>query len=45
MTDRIETTISVRPVSISIEKTFGETCSRFESRMGRIDYAGLQNAL
>jgi hypothetical protein len=34
---RIQSTISVR--HISIEKTFNETCSRFESCMGRIDYA------
>jgi hypothetical protein len=37
--DRVQSTISVRHVSISIEKTFSETCPRFESRMGRIDYA------
>jgi uncharacterized protein (DUF302 family) len=37
--NRIQRTISVRHVSISIEKTFSETCSRFESRMGHIDYA------
>ncbi len=35
----VQSTISVQHVSISIEKTFSETCSRFESRMGRIDYA------
>ena len=45
MTSRIQTTISVRHVSISIEKTFGETCSSFESRMGRIDYAGFNKML
>jgi uncharacterized protein (DUF302 family) len=42
---RIQTTISVRHVSISIEKTFSETCSRFESRMGRIDYAAFEKML
>jgi uncharacterized protein (DUF302 family) len=36
--NRVQSTISVQHVSISIEKTFSETCSRFESRMGRIDY-------
>ena len=36
---RVQSTISVRHVSISMEKTFSETCSRLESRMGRIDYA------
>src|SRR5437870_3456540 len=45
MTSRIQPTISVRHVSISIEKTFGETCSSFESRMGRIDYAGFNKML
>src|SRR5262249_61613529 len=42
---RIQTTISVRHVSISVEKTFSETCSRFESRMGRIDYAAFEKML
>jgi uncharacterized protein (DUF302 family) len=36
--NRVQSTISVRHVSISIEKPFGETCLRFESRMGRLDY-------
>src|SRR5262245_37576655 len=43
--NRTQTTISVRHVSISIEKTFSETCSRFESRMGRIDYAAFEKML
>ena len=43
--NRVQTTISVRHVSISIEKTFSETCSRFESRMGRIDYAAFDKKL
>jgi uncharacterized protein (DUF302 family) len=42
---RIQTTISARHVSISVEKTFSETCSRFESRMGRIDYAAFDKML
>src|SRR4029434_1812258 len=42
---RVTTTISVRPVSISMERTFTETCSRFESRMGRIDYAAFDKKL
>jgi uncharacterized protein (DUF302 family) len=37
--NRVQSPIFVEHVSISIEKTFSETCSRFESRMGRIDYA------
>jgi hypothetical protein len=40
-----ERTISVRHISISIEKTFGETCSKFESRMGRIDSAAITKML
>src|SRR5215468_742162 len=43
--NRIQITISVRHVSISIEKTFSETCSRFESRMGRIDYSAFEKML
>src|SRR5262245_5987501 len=43
--NRIQTTISVRHVSISVEKTFSETCSRFESRMGRIDYAAFEKKM
>src|SRR5262245_39231877 len=42
---RNQTTISVRHVSISVEKTFSETCSRFESRMGHIDYAAFDKML
>ena len=41
----VQSTISVRHVSFSIEKTFSETCSRFESRMGRIDYAAFDKML
>ena len=36
--NRAENTTSVRHVSVSLDKTFQETCTRFESRMGRIDY-------
>ena len=43
--NRVQATISVRHVSISIEKTFSETCSRFESRMGHIDYADFNKML
>jgi uncharacterized protein (DUF302 family) len=43
--NRVQTTISVRHVSISIERTFSEACSRFESRMGRIDYAAFDKKL
>src|SRR4030095_798034 len=43
--NRVQTTISVRHVSISIERTFTETCSRFESRMGRIDYGVFEKML
>src|SRR5262245_245480 len=43
--DRVQTTIPVQHVSISIEKTFSETCSRFEARMGRIDYAAFDKML
>jgi len=43
--NRIQTTISVRHVSIFIERTFSETCSRFESRMGRIDYGAFDKML
>jgi len=43
--DRVQTTIPVQHVSISIEKPFSKTCSRFESRMGRIDYAALDKML
>jgi uncharacterized protein (DUF302 family) len=42
---RTQSTISVQHVSISVEKTFTETCSRFESRMGRIDYAAFNKML
>src|SRR5262245_5736292 len=43
--ERIQRTISVRHVSISIAKTFSDTCSRFESRMGRIDHAAFTKLL
>ena len=43
--NHVQSTISVQHVSISIEKTFSETCSRFESRMGRIDYAAFNKML
>ena len=43
--NRVQNTISVQHVSISIEKTFSETCSRFESRMGRIDYVAFDKML
>src|ERR1700756_4809705 len=36
--NRAENMVSVRHVSVSLDKTFQETCTRFESRMGRIDY-------
>lgn len=43
--ERIKSTISVRHVSISLEKMFSETCARFESRMGRIDHAAFTKLL
>jgi uncharacterized protein (DUF302 family) len=43
--NRVQGTILVRHVSILIERTFTETCSRFESRMGRIDYAAFDKKL
>src|SRR5262249_33699699 len=43
--DRVQTTIPVQHVSISIEKPFSKTCSRFELRMGRIDYAAFDKML
>jgi len=43
--NRVQTTISVQHVSIAIEKAFSETCSRFELRMGRIDYAAFEKML
>jgi uncharacterized protein (DUF302 family) len=43
--NRTQSTISVQHVSISIEKTFSETCSRFESRMGRIDSVAFNKML
>ena len=43
--NRVQSPILVQHVSISIEKTFSETCSRFESRMGRIDYAAFDKKL
>jgi len=36
--NHVENTVSVRHVSVSLDETFQETCTRFESRMGRIDY-------
>jgi uncharacterized protein (DUF302 family) len=42
---RGQSTISVRHVSISMEKTFSDTCARLESRMGRIDYAAFTKLL
>ena len=43
--NHVQSTISVQHVSIPIEKMFSETCSRFESRMGRIDYAAFNKML
>ncbi len=43
--NRVASTISVRHISIPIAKTFSETCSRFESRMGRIDSAAITKML
>ena len=43
--NHVQTTISVHHVSIPIEKMFSETCSRFESRMGSIDYAAFNKML
>jgi uncharacterized protein (DUF302 family) len=40
-----ENTISVRHVSVSLDKTFEETCTKFESRMGRIDYGVFEKML
>lgn len=42
---RVQSTMSVRHISISMEKTFSETCSRLESRMVRIDYAAFTTML
>jgi hypothetical protein len=42
---RVQSTISVRHVSISMAKTFSETSSRLESQMGRIDYAAFTKLL
>ena len=43
--NRAENTISVRHVSVSLDKTFEETCSRFESRMGHLDYGAFDEQL
>jgi uncharacterized protein (DUF302 family) len=40
-----ENTISVRHVSVSLDKTFEETCARFESRMGHLDYPAFNKRL
>jgi uncharacterized protein (DUF302 family) len=40
-----ENTISVRHVSVSLDKTFEETCARFESRMGNLDYPAFNKRL
>jgi uncharacterized protein (DUF302 family) len=40
-----ENTISVRHVSVSLDKTFEETCARFESRMGHLDYPAFNERL
>jgi uncharacterized protein (DUF302 family) len=37
--NRVQSTISVRHISIPVEKPFSETCSGFESCMGRFDDA------
>ena len=43
--NRAENTISVRHASVSLDKTFEETCSRFESRMGHLDYEAFNEQL
>ena len=43
--NRAENTISVRHVSVSVDKTFEETCARFESRMGHLDYGAFDERL
>jgi uncharacterized protein (DUF302 family) len=43
--NRAENTIAVRHVSISLDKKFEETCARFESRMGNLDYPAFNNRL
>ena len=40
-----ENTIAVRHVSVSLDKTFEETCARFESRMGYLDYPAFNERL
>ena len=42
---RTENTISLRHVSLSLDKTFEETCSRFQSRMGYLDYPAFNERL
>jgi uncharacterized protein (DUF302 family) len=43
--NRAENTIAVRHVSISLDKKFEETCARFESRMGNLDYPAFNKRL
>src|SRR5215510_3016360 len=43
--NRAENTISVQHVSVSVDKTFEETCARFESRMGHLDYGAFDEQL
>ena len=43
--NRFQSAISVRHISISIEKGFSEACSRFESRMGHIDFTAITKML
>ena len=43
--NRPENAIAVRHVSISLDKMFEETCARFESRMGNLDYPAFNERL
>ncbi len=43
--NRAENTISVRHVSVSLDKKFEEACARFESRMGHLDYPAFNERL
>ena len=43
--NRAENKISVRHISVSVDKTFEKTCSGFESRMGHLDYAAFDEQL
>ena len=43
--NRAENTISVRHVTVSLDKKFEETCARFESRMGHLDYPAFNELL